>query len=241
MNALGTEAYFVSSENSLGSADIFKIDLKSSKSTTPVLIIEGIVSDQNNQPIPGATIEFNDLSNSKSKGEAKADEKGKYQITLPSGIFYGINAKSNNYFPVEENIDLRSVFDQQKIEKNLQLIPIKKGNMIILNNIFFESGSATLKIESNNEISKLAQLLQDQPRIKIKINGHTDNNGSNESNLKLSQDRAQAVMEKLLFIYKIEKTRIQIEGFGELKPIADNDTEKGKEKNRRVEFEIIDE
>ena len=108
---------------------------------------------------------------------------------------------------------------------------------MILNNIFFEQGSATLLDESKFEINKLYDLLTNRPQLSITITGHTDNIGDESSNNKLSLDRAISVKNAIIAI-GIAENRIQTEGKGESEPIADNDTEEGRQKNRRTEFRI---
>ena len=119
-----------------------------------------------------------------------------------------------------------------KIEKQ----EIKTGVAVQLKNIFFETGKAEFMNESNDEIDKLAVLLEKNPQMEIEIQGHTDNVGNEEMNKKLSEDRAKAV-----FDYLVEKglsNEINFIGFGSSKPIADNSTDEGRKQNRRVEFVI---
>jgi OOP family OmpA-OmpF porin len=111
------------------------------------------------------------------------------------------------------------------------------GDLIRLKSIFFETGKSDLTEDTYPELDKLADLLEKRPEMEIRINGHTDNHGNEESNQKLSEARAKAV-----FDYLIEKgisNEIDFKGFGSTKPVAGNDTEEGRKKNRRVEFEII--
>lgn len=112
------------------------------------------------------------------------------------------------------------------------------GTTIELNNIFFEFDKADLLPESTQELTRLRDLLFDYPYMEIEIVGHTDNKGSDDYNLKLSESRAQAVYE-FLIENDIDSTRIEYMGKGSRKPVASNETEEGRDKNRRVEFKII--
>jgi outer membrane protein OmpA-like peptidoglycan-associated protein len=109
---------------------------------------------------------------------------------------------------------------------------------IVLNNIHFDSNKSTLKPISNKTLDELFALLQQFPKLRIRINGHTDAIGNDAHNLKLSIDRAKAVVH-----YLIEKgitpKRLTSQGFGESRPLAENTHEQGREENRRVEFEIV--
>lgn len=106
---------------------------------------------------------------------------------------------------------------------------------IICNGIRFEVGKATLKPESMGPINKIYQLMQKQPDLKFSVEGHTDNDGSDESNQKLSEARAETVMNQLIKM-GISKDRLSYKGFGELSPLGENNSPEGKANNRRVEF-----
>ena len=115
---------------------------------------------------------------------------------------------------------------------------IKEGKSIILHNIFFETASFELKQESFAELNSLKNLLLHNPNINIEIAGFTDNVGKDDYNLKLSQNRANSV-KKWLVENGIEDNRMIAKGYGKTNPIADNNTEEGRQQNRRTEFKII--
>jgi len=102
----------------------------------------------------------------------------------------------------------------------------------------FNSGSATLKASSYDELNNLSAILTDQAAVKLSINGHTDNVGNPDNNRALSQRRAQAVMDYLVG-KGIDGGRLQAQGFGADQPVASNDTSEGKAQNRRTEVEIV--
>lgn len=104
------------------------------------------------------------------------------------------------------------------------------------NGILFDSGSANIQPQSMGIIRQISQVLQQESAMKLKIVGHTDADGSNESNLSLSQKRAEAVKEALVSVYGISSDRLIHEGKGESEPVGDNGTTDGKAQNRRVEF-----
>ncbi len=105
-------------------------------------------------------------------------------------------------------------------------------------NLEFESGKAKIKERSYPSLEKLAKLLLKKPEWRIKISGHTDDVGKASSNLKLSQKRSEAVRD-FLILNDVLKERIDVEWFGETKPIATNKTKEGRQKNRRVEMKIL--
>jgi len=114
---------------------------------------------------------------------------------------------------------------------------IKVGEKVSLNNIFFENGRYYLLPESFAELNKLSHYLIRHPEIEIRINGHSDNAGLSFKNQRISELRAREVFEYL--ISKGVQNKMYFKGFGSSMPIADNDTDIGRAKNRRVEFEII--
>jgi outer membrane protein OmpA-like peptidoglycan-associated protein len=104
--------------------------------------------------------------------------------------------------------------------------------------IYFDNGKSTIKSESAQAIGEIAKLLKADPGLKIYVVGHTDNVGSVESNIKLSQDRAEAVLQALVRDHGIAPARLRSYGCGLFAPVAANDTEEGRAKNRRVELVI---
>ena len=107
---------------------------------------------------------------------------------------------------------------------------------ISTNAILFETASATISGGDEKILKEVAEAMQSVPDMKILILGHTDSDGGTEANLRLSQDRAEAVKMALINRHDINSSRIQTEGKGETEPIADNSSNDGKAKNRRVEF-----
>ncbi len=110
----------------------------------------------------------------------------------------------------------------------------------ITEKVMFEYNKADISVESNDLLNDVAQVIKDHPKIKkIRVEGHTDSDGTNKYNKELSQNRADSVKAYLVKA-GVEDARIEAVGYGEEKPIADNETEEGKEANRRVEFNIIE-
>ena len=124
------------------------------------------------------------------------------------------------------------------ITKTKDEIEYEVGQIIILENIFFEFDKSTLLPQSFVELKNLLDLLAKYPNMRIELSGHTDYMGKDKYNQRLSESRAKAVFDYLLLM-GIESKRIKYKGFGAKKPIADNKTDEGRAKNRRVEFKII--
>jgi len=124
--------------------------------------------------------------------------------------------------------------------KALGRVQLTDKKITISEEIQFDVNKATIKPESNSLLDEIAKLMKDNEKIKkVSVEGHTSSEGDATANMKLSNDRAAAVM-KALTERGVDKSRLVSKGFGITKPIADNKTEEGKIKNRRVEFTILD-
>ncbi len=162
---------------------------------------------------------------------------GKFIITLNSGKNYGIALKATGYLFHSENFDIPSGADDQLVNKIIELKNIAIGSKIALRNIFFDLAKATLRPESNSELDRLVKLMKDVPSLKIEISGHTDNTGSAQVNETLSQQRAEAVV-TFLTQKGIAANRMTAKGYGSNMPVATNNSDDGRQQNRRTEFEI---
>lgn len=207
---------------------------------TPIVMLSGVVKDQKTGRPVDAKIVYENLEDGEELGVAYSNPAtGEYKIVLPYGNRYAIRAEAKDFIPVSKNIDLtvQGAFKEIKNE-DLVVAPIQTGVKVQMNNIFFEFGRATLQAESFFELDRMAELMQSNQNMIIEIQGHTDNVGSDEANLKLSQQRADAVRDYFIK-KKLPMERVRSVGFGEARPIASNATTEGQAKNRRVEFEII--
>lgn len=186
-----------------------------------------------------ANIEITDNATGKVIETFKTNSAtGKFIITLPSGKNYGIAVKAEGYLFHSENFDIPIGAADNLIDKIIELKNIAVGSKIALRNIFFDIGKSTLRSESDAELDRLVKLMKDVASLNIEISGHTDNTGSAKLNESLSQDRANAVV-NYLTSKGIASGRMTAKGYGASKPIASNNTEDGRQQNRRTEFEIL--
>ncbi|WPP51340.1 OmpA family protein [Catalinimonas niigatensis] len=204
--------------------------------------VEGTVYDAVTKKPLGAKVELMDLNQQKKISDVNSDPKnGDYLMVLTEGSEYALYIDREGYlfqsltFNYSEK-SLQSVAKPLHIDVYLQ--PITKGTETVLNNIFFDVDKYEIKEISQPELNKVASFLRDNPEIRITINGHTDNQGSAEYNLELSSKRAKAVYDYLVQA-GIDQERLQSRGYGQSKPVTSNDTEEGRQKNRRIAFEIL--
>ncbi len=213
------------------------VEIKTSRLT----VVKGVVSDAFATPTKylDAQIEITDNSTGKILFTSTANSAtGKFLIPLPSGKNYGIAVKKDGYLFHSENFDVPQTTDYQEVNLDIKLMPIQKDAKIVLRNVFFDTDKATLKPMSYTELDKLVEIMNKNPKIKIEIGGHTDNVGSKAYNQRLSQSRAESVVNYLIS-KGFSSDRMTYKGYGFDDPIATNNTEEGRAQNRRVEFKIL--
>ena len=238
--ASGDYIYFSSYTNSLGEADIFRVKLPPVLQPKPVTLVSGKVIDAKTRKPIQAKIMYENLKTQANMGEALSNEiSGKYSIVLPGGINYGFQALAEGYYAISDNLDLTQLKAYEEIQKDLLMVKIEKGEVIRLNNLFFDTGKFSLRPESVSELQRLKTMMDQNPTMQIEIQGHTDSDGQEESNQILSENRAKAVYDEILKA-GVQLNRLKFKGFGEIKPVANNDTPANKQLNRRVEFLIVE-
>ena len=241
----GKTAYFCTDrfQKTDKNLDIYYFEVPENIKPEPVSFIKGVIFDSNTNEIIDAEIKVYDNNSSLLVNSFKTG-KDSFLIALHAGVDYNLTVSKENYFFHSERFIFPENFSALMpcyVKIGLQKISSDTLNLkpIILNNIFFESGSSLLDtVKSGAELKNLLALLIENPDLNIRINGHTDNQGTMEFNMKLSESRAEAVYNFLL-MKNISGKRIDYKGFGESKPVSSNDTEEGRKNNRRTEFEII--
>lgn len=235
--ASGNYAYMVSNTVPGKMGDIYKVKVPEASKPKPVVLIHGKVLNSKTRTPLEAEISYTNLATNSNVGNARSNPStGEYQIVLPYGVNYGFSADKTGFYPISENIDVTRLDKYTEIEKDLYLTPLETGTTIRLNNIFFDFNKSDLLPESYSELDKLIATLEKNPGFVIEISGHTDNVGSDEHNLALSKKRAEIVVKYLTD--KGVRNTLTAKGYGETNPVANNDTEEGRQMNRRVEFSI---
>jgi outer membrane protein OmpA-like peptidoglycan-associated protein len=199
-------------------------------------MISGRVLDSKTGKPLAADVKYESLTTGKELGIARTNPAdGAYKIALVSGQEYGFLAQAEGYYPESQSINAGDVKVYTEIKRDLYLGPIEVGQAIRLNNVFFDFAKFTLRPQSHAELNRLIDFLKGHPTMTIELGGHTDNVGDEATNMKLSQNRVNAVKEYLV-TNGIDASRLVAKGYGKSKPRADNKTEEGRQTNRRVEF-----
>lgn len=239
ITADGKTAYYASDRSdSKGGLDIYSFEMRPDIRPYKTLWIKGRVYDQKTSAGLPSAVELIDLATKQTISKVQTDETGNYLITLPVGKDYAFNVNRQGYLFYSDNYSLKDKSPDSTYEKDIPLQPIEVNAAIVLKNIFFDYNKFDLRPESQVELDKVVQLLHENPTVKIQIEGYTDNIGNALDNLKLSENRAKAVVNYLVS-KGISAARLTAKGFGATKPIADNKTEEGRAQNRRTELKVV--
>ena len=206
--------------------------------TAQVTILKGTVTDDATKQPLAASIDLVDNTSGVTIATFRSNAtSGRYLVSLPSGTNYGIVVRQDGYLFHSENFDLPAGAAFAEVTKDIPLKHLEVGTVIVLRNIFFDSGKASLRPESTAELERLQKLLTETPALKLEMSGHTDNVGEAAMNRDLSQRRAQAVV-TYLTQHGIAAARLNAAGYGETQPVAPNTTKLGRQLNRRTEFKV---
>ncbi len=235
----GKTAFLASSRaGGFGGLDIYSFDLPETAQPKKITYIKAIVKDAISRQLLVADYSIIDLEtrNEIYKGTSS---NGTFFVSIEADKNYALQIQKEKYLFYSQNINLKEAASRLKpFEFEVLLEPITANSKIVLNNVFFDFDKSGLNEVSSVELDKVAQLLQKNPAIRIEIAGYTDNKGDDKYNQQLSQKRAESVVQYL--IQKgIDKTRLTAKGYGEAQPVAPNDTEENKAKNRRTELKVL--
>lgn len=243
MDAGGEYAYMSSSqsEKGLGESDIVRVKLLEKEKPLPVVLVTGNVFNSKTGAPVSASLVYETLPDGAVAGNGmSATGDGAFKIVLPYDKNYSIRATASTFFAQSENLNLDSLVKAgyKEIHKDLYLVPIEIGAVVRLNNVFFDFDKWNLRPESFIELDRVVKLLTENPSIEIEMSAHTDSRGADDYNFKLSDNRARSVMEYILS-KGIAPGRITSKGYGETAPVSTNETDDGRQLNRRVEFTIV--
>jgi outer membrane protein OmpA-like peptidoglycan-associated protein len=224
----------------VGRYDLYGFELYKDARPQRISFVKGNVSDSAGNQVSGAIVEIKD-SKTKEISYATVDStSGEYMIAVKQKNDLVVTVKKDDIAFNVKIIKVKEVppIEEEPVVINLEVKEAKEGGRFVIDNILYNTNSAEIKPESRIILESFAQYLKENPKIKVEIQGHTDNVGNPKDNEALSSNRAFSV-KAALEEFEIDGKRILAKGFGQTKPIADNDTEEGRAKNRRTEFQIL--
>lgn len=243
VNGAGSEFYFTidsqsedlfyarSVENSMSNMDLYSFPLPmEAQPGANTLLTGSLVDEDTGEPFKGI-VSIIDLDNGIEVAPKFLRPDGTFQFELINNNNYLIILQGEEFFRIEEIFYLDG-----EMEMNKTTEPI--SSRLKFASIEFEEGSAQLTTPMYGDLDKLADFLLDNPDFMLKISGHTDSDGREEFNLKLSQERADVIKEYLVYFGSVEEHRVIAKGYGSSKPIVKETSEENKRLNRRVEFEL---
>ena len=202
-----------------------------------VTLVEGIVRDAVTKKPLGADITVTDLSTGKAVAQLRSDDRtGEYYVTLTPGRQYSITARRAGYLFHSERYDVPPDAAGQTFKKDIDLSPLEGGGGRLL--VFFDYDKSELKPESYPELERVIELMRENPSIRMKFEGHTDDQGADDYNIDLSRRRASTVKDYIVN-GGIDVKRVESDGFGKSRPLIKDTTEEARAMNRRVEMRVI--
>lgn len=239
-----TKAYYSSyKEGGVGEKDNYMITFLDQKQA-PLTLLKGEVKDDAGKVPKNIVITVTDNETGNLVGVYRTNSKtGQYVMILTPGKNYNLVYEAEGFMFYSENRDIPKNTNYYEIYRPVLLPPIIVGSRVVLNNIFFDFDKATLRTTSNVELRNLVRFMNKYPAVSVEIAGYTDSKGTEDYNMKLSQNRAQAVVTYLLG-KGIATDRMTAKGYGENNPDASNqkadgsDDPAGRQLNRRVELKV---
>ncbi len=237
-NAATGYLYFTSRRD--GSSDIFRA--KISPPNPPNVLVKGRIFNAKTKKIMNGNV----LSGPK-KSEYKnmyISDDGHYEVMVPKGVVFTLSPERRGFSSKEETVFFKRsnvYFKPHNVDLYLDPDEIEMvvGAKIELDEIYFAQSKALVLEKSFPALNQLAQMMKENPYLRIRIAGHTDNQGPKPALVKLSKERAESIKAYLVGKHKIAEERIRTIGYGDARPVNDNSTEALRKENRRVEFEIL--
>lgn len=240
ISADGIEAYIACERpEGYGGLDIYAFELPQSARPQKTGFVQGVIYNAISLSKLKAKLELIDLETGKSILEASSNKlTGEFLFCLQGNKDYALNVTCEGYLFHSENFSLKDRPVSEPLKLDIPLNPIQVGSKIVLKNVFYDVDKFSLRKESRFELDKLIQFMKSNPTVVIEVGGHTDNTGSKTKNLELSNNRAKTVAEYLT-AGGIAANRVVFKGYADAYPVADNQSEKGRQQNRRTEVRII--
>lgn len=231
----GTKGYYTSAMS--GNFDLYEFGLYPEARPQRVALIKGEIKSEEGEPIVAKV----ELKNTETKNvvEVAVDQNtGKYATVATLKNDYVLTVKKEGYAYETKFIDSKDTAVPAKQMVDFAISPIEEGKSYKLNDIYFATNSYELTRESRLVTDAFVEFLTENPSVSVEIQGHTDNVGNDNDNMVLSDNRAKSVYDYIVST-GVSADRLKYKGYGKTKPIASNDTEEGRSKNRRTVFVIL--
>jgi outer membrane protein OmpA-like peptidoglycan-associated protein/tetratricopeptide (TPR) repeat protein len=235
----GKKGYFASNKlKGPGGWDVYSFDLYDKAQPEKVLFVSGTIKSETETEMAKARIELKNMETKKISQIPLDSITGQYVAVAPFNTDYIMTVKKEGYVYETRYISLTDSIYRMPAHLDLEIQQIELNKSYRINDIYFDFNSFELTNESKAVLDLLIEFLNQNPSIFIEIQGHTDNIGNDADNLKLSSSRAKSVYNYLI-ANNIDAKRLTYKGYGKTLPVASNDTEEGRAKNRRTVFVII--
>lgn len=243
VNGTGNEFYFTidsdsknlyyshSKEKDINNLDLYSFPVPMEAQPGATTTLQGTLLDENKEPFKGI-VSIIDMDNGIEVAPKFLRPDGTFEFNLINNNNYLLILRGDEFLKIEELFYLDGNTEYLQTTENV-------SSTIEFQSIQFGNEEAELSGEMFNDLNKMGDFLNENPDFTLKISGHTDSDGREEFNLELSQKRADAIKEYLVFFNSVEPDRIVSEGFGSSKPLVKEDSEEAKSINRRVEFLLV--
>lgn len=241
VSADGRTAYFASGRfQGVGGLDIYGFDLPRDVRPDEILIVKGVVRDEAGNVVKDATVEIKHMDTRKTEIIHVDSVDGRYAtvVNLKENSDVVVTVKKKDHVFDSHSFTLADTVKAGVTKVDMTVQKIEVGKSYRVNDIKYATNSAEISEGSELILDDLIEFLKDNPNVKIRIEGHTDNVGNTEENMVLSNDRAFTVM-GYLQDKGIAGSRLAFKGLGPTVPVTTNDTEEGRAANRRTEFVIM--
>ena len=206
--------------------------------TPQLALFKGTVSETSGLPID-ASVLITETESGQTVAKLKAHpETGTFVTMLQSGKSYSVLVEKEGYLFYSDLVNLKDQETYNELSRDIRMQKLLPGVTLVLNNLFFDNGKSSLRKESSKELMRILSIMRQNPGLVVEIAGHLDPGGPEDILQKLSENRAQAVVDYLVTT-GIKSTRVIAKGYGSTKPITDNKTERSRQQNRRMEFRIL--
>lgn len=204
-----------------------------------VFISGRVLSAKDSTPVL-ARIRFRKLPFGDDVGVSSSNKAGSYQMPVLNERSYMFEAIAEGFMPLRQQIDIFDFDQDQQVRKDFMMEPVRIGQIMAFDNILFEQSEAILLQASYPLLDRLVDMMMENPRLIIQLEGHTDFRGPAQANKRLSGERV-TIIRNYLINKGIQKDRVKTKAFGGSTPLSTDDTSEARQLNRRVEIRILQE